>query len=149
MKKFAKVLTLAMVMSVLATAAFAASATGTATLDVIQALTITKNQDLNLGQVVQGDATGATVATTDANAASFTVTGQANAALSVTVDSSVTLDDGSGNTINVSLTNDATSPALDATGSYTFHVGGSTGPIASSQPVGTYTGTFNVTVDYQ
>jgi hypothetical protein len=86
-------------------------------------------------------------------AASYTVKGEGGQLISVSIPPSFTMvRSGGSETLTVSTTNDVvTSPTLSNTlgkgGTYTFDVGGSF-PLDSSVPLGTYTGTFAVTVQY-
>jgi hypothetical protein len=86
-------------------------------------------------------------------AASYTVTGEGGQLISISIPPSFTMvRSGGSETLTVSTTNDVvTSPTLNNTlgkgGTYTFNVGGSF-PLDSSVPLGSYTGTFTVTVQY-
>ncbi len=81
-------------------------------------------------------------------AASFDVTGEPEQAYSITLPSSATLTSG-GDTMTIdTFTDDAgASPILGIGGSDTFNVG-ATLNVGGAQAVGTYSGTFAVTVNY-
>lgn len=86
-------------------------------------------------------------------AASYTVSGEGGQLISITIPASFMMTRSGGtDTLTVTTQNDVVaSPALDSSlgnaGSYTFHVGGSF-PFDSSTPLGAYSGTFNVIVQY-
>ncbi len=80
-------------------------------------------------------------------AASFNVTGDGNANYSITLPSSTTLSSG-GDTMTVDTFNhDAGATPTLAGGADTFNVG-ATLNVGATQAVGTYSGTFDVTVNY-
>jgi hypothetical protein len=86
------------------------------------------------------------------SAAAFTVVGEPSAALSITVPTTFTMTSpASGSTaLTVTTVKSVTTsppPALDASGSYSFTVGGSI-PIASTTVIGAYTGSISVTATY-
>lgn len=158
----------ALVLSSLAAApAFAASASGDASVTVLRALTVTKNADLTFGTVVRPATTG-TVEVTTAGArnftggvtgvgagfgnADFTVAGEGGQAISVTVPATITLANGGDNlTVNTSNTGSGSqtlSGSLGGAGSHNVKVGG-TITILSTTATGTYTGPFLVSTDYQ
>ncbi len=148
----------------LSTPAFAAtsnSATANATVNIVSPLQLTNNSGLNFGTVV-GPFTGSVVRVSNAgsrtcgsltcsgtpSAANFTATGTASQNLKVTVDPSVTMTSGA-NSLSVDLSTDLpTGVATNSSGTATFGVGGSL-TIPANTPDGLYTGTFNVSVDYQ
>ena len=82
------------------------------------------------------------------SAASFDVTGDGNANYSITLPSSTTLSSG-GDTMTVDTFTDnaGASPKLPPGGSETFNVG-ATLNVGATQAAGTYSGTFDVTVNY-
>lgn len=85
--------------------------------------------------------------------ASYTVSGEGGQLISVTIPVSFVMTrSGGADTITVTTSNNVLStPSLNSTlgnaGIYTFNVGGSF-PLNSATPLGTYSGTFNVTVQY-
>lgn len=145
------------------TAANAATATGTAEVDIISAITLTQTTGLDLGVVassgtagtvaivagtnVRSCTGGVTCAGTGATRGAFSVGGApAGYQIALTVDASTTLA-GPGTNMVLTLTPSTTSFTSAATAT-TFYVGGSAA-VAASQAAGTYTGTYNVTANYQ
>ena len=152
----------------LSTPAFAAAsntAQADATVNIVSPLALTNTSPLNFGTVI-GPFNGETVEVDTAggrtcggllcsgnasvSAANFDVTnGTASQALTVTVDPSVTLTGSVSGSLDVDLTTDVpTGVSTDASGNATFGVGGSLA-IPSGTADGVYTGTFNVSVQYQ
>lgn len=146
--------------------AHAADATANGTAEVITAIGIAKNADLRFGKfaastggsVVMTAAgarskTGAVVLSTiDAGgAASFTVSGAASATYAVTLPSTATLTGPGSPAATMSVGTFTSTPSgtgtLSTGGSQTLTVGG-TLTVASAQAVGSYTGTFTVSVEY-
>ena len=83
------------------------------------------------------------------SSANFNITGTTGAIVTVTGDNSVTLANGTGGTMTAALTRSASTLTLVAGAvNGTVQVSG-TLSLAASQADGAYTGTFNVTVDYQ
>jgi Mat/Ecp fimbriae major subunit len=141
--------------------AHAASATATARANILQQVTVTNTSDLQFGTIVTGTA-ASTVAISatggrtcgagltcsgTSTAAGFTVTGTSGQVVTVSSDASVTLNNGSGGSMTASLSPSVSSLTLGATGG-TFAVGGTLN-VGATQADGAYSGTFNVTVDYQ
>lgn len=137
----------------------AAPSTGTATATIFAPITVTKTTDLAFGTIVAGAAaanvtiTSAGVRTCDAgltcsgtiSAVSFNIAGSTGEIVTVSSDAVVTLASGA-NTMTATLSPNATTLML-AGGVASFKVGG-TLSVGANQATGTYTGTFNVTVDY-
>ncbi len=148
---------------VLGSTAFAASVNASATVVIIAPITLTKTADLNFGTVAPTTSAGTVVMSPSGvrtgtnvilstlgagNAAGFTVTGNPNSTFSVTLPTSISLTGaGPSMTVNNFTSSLTTSPALSSSGSSTFKVGG-TLAVRANQSVGTYTGTFTVTVNY-
>ena len=145
-----------------ASSAQAATASADATATILQQITVTKTADLAFGPIVVG-ATGGNVTVANngttaiscaaalacsgtSNAAAFTVVGTVGEAVTVTVDPSVSLTSGS-NSMSASL-NPSYSGTHTLVASDTLRVGG-TLAVAGNQASGVYSGTFNVTVNYQ
>lgn len=146
-------------------ASVGASAGGT----VVTPIAISKTQDLQFGKFIAGPggtliiapadavnhipaAVGVTTNATFANGAgpaSFTVTGDAGAAYSINIPSTVTLTKPvTLETMTVSAINsDAGATPTITGGSVIVNVGG-TLTVGAAQVPGTYAGSFNVTVDY-
>jgi hypothetical protein len=143
--------------------AFAAEATASAT--IMSAIGISKTIDMSFGNVIAPTADKTVILSTagvrsgtatfgpgGGAAASFDVTGDANATFSITLpgDSDVTIVDGTNN-MTVTLFNSAaaagTQGTLSGTGTQTLLVGAQLN-VAANQVPGNYSGTFNVTVAY-
>ena len=144
-----------------ASAAHAATATGTATAKILRQITLTNTSDLQFATIISG-ATASTVAVSTAGgvtcgagltctgtttAANFDVAGTDGAVVVVGGDANVTLNGSLGGTMNSSLTYSDATITLGATGG-SFQVGG-TLSVGANQVAGDYTGTFNVTANYQ
>lgn len=162
-----RIVVLAVLVSAFAGAsAQAASATANATAEVITPITISKTADLRFGKFAAGtggtvvistagarSATGAVVLSAGnvGGAASFTVSGDANATYAITLPgSAATITRVSGTetmSVGTFTSNPAATGTLSAGGSETLNVGG-TLTVASAQVVGSYTGTFDVSVEY-
>jgi hypothetical protein len=144
-----------------ASAAQAASATGTAKAKILRQITLSNTSDLQYATIISG-ATASTVAVSTAGAATcgsgltctgtttaanFNVLGTSGAVVVVGGDSSVTLTGSLGGTMASTLTYSSPTITLSATGG-SFQVGG-TLSVGANQASGDYTGTFNVTANYQ
>jgi hypothetical protein len=154
---------IAALLGLVATAADAApvTATGTARARVLRQIVVTKTSDLDFGVIVPATSAstvvistagartcGAGVTCTGSFApAAFTISGTSGVVATITGDNSVTLTNGSGGTMTAALNRSAATVTLAATAS-TVQVGG-TLSMAANQADGTYSGTFNITVDYQ
>lgn len=144
----------------------AAQATANATATVMTPISISKTADLRFGKfsALTGgtvvistagarSATGAVVlSSTDAGgAAAFTVSGDASATYAITLPSSATITHTTDATKTMSVGSFGSNPSgtgtLSAGGSQALAVGG-TLTVGSAQTVGSYTGTFNVSVEY-
>jgi len=143
----------------------ATTATGTASAEVLSSLTVTATNDLQFGQIaantggtvtVNADSSvassGSLISTGTRSPATFAVTGSPNTSVIVSVPtSSVNLTRGGG-TETMVLSGFNSNPGgafqLGTTGAATFNVGG-TLAVASGQVAGAYTGTFQVSVEYQ
>ena len=170
-------LRLALVGAVISAASFgsvahaATSATATATAEVLSTLTVSADSALNFGQIaantggtvtVNADGTvassGSLVSTGTRAPAGFTVTGTNGASVVVSLPTSAaTLSlqgwSGAGPAPSMSLAGFNSNPGgsfqlSPSTGSATFNVGG-TLTVASGQVAGVYSGTFDVSVEYQ
>lgn len=130
-------------------------------VDRINPVTST-NGDLGFGYIIPG--TGGTVTVTSAGVitpstgltltnqlptgpAQFKVTGDANLDYSITMDSTTTISNGSGGSMNVNGLEHNATGTLDGIGEEIFKVGGVL-TVSSSQATGSYTGTFTVEVAY-
>lgn len=140
------------------------TATADVTADVVAAIAISTTTDMNFGKVVAG-ATGGTVVLTTAGvrsatggatlgnagataAAAFDVTGESGATYAITLPpSSATIISGSDQMTVDAFDSDPDGTGTLTGGSETLNVG-ATLNLDANQPVGTYTGTFDVTVAY-
>ncbi|SNS91578.1 protein of unknown function [Sphingopyxis indica] len=144
-----------------ASAAQAATATGTAKAKILRQITLTNTSDLQYATVISG-ATASTVqvstagartcgsgltCTGTATAANFNIAGTDGALVDVSGDANVTLTGSLGGTMTSTLSYSAASVTLGATGG-SFQVGG-TLSVGANQTAGDYSGTFNVTANYQ
>lgn len=137
----------------------AANATGTARQVVTAAITITNVSDLDFGTAVQGDVakTVAPGATENAENGSFTVSGQASTAYTITLPANgvVTMTTGGGGANEtIAVTNFLSFPAAGANGmigvggTQLLLVGATRAALGASQVAGTYTGSYTVDVVY-
>lgn len=168
MKKAAivPVLLAALVLSIHTTDVHAAQASATASATVMTPIAISNTAALRFGKfsaltggtvVVTAagsrSATGAVVlSSTDAGgAASFDVSGDANATYAVTLPGSATITHSVDNTKTMSLGTFTSNPSgtgtLSGAGAQTLTVG-ATLTVGNAQTVGSYTGTFDVSVEY-
>lgn len=167
MKKIAYVLSSIAIASIVVTpAAKAASATANATATVMTPISISKTADLRFGKfsaltggtvvIAHGggrSAGGAVVlSTTDAGgAASFNVAGDANATYAITLPNNATITHSVDNTKTMSVGSFTSNPSgtgtLSGAGTQVVNVG-ATLTVGNAQTVGSYTGTFDVSVEY-
>lgn len=141
----------------------AATVTANASANVISPLIITENTALNFGDVAVGLTGGDVIlapgggrsVTGDAeavvgganSAGTFTITGQALKAYTLTLPPTVDISGGVG-TMDVTTFSDTSSGAIPAAGTETFNVG-ATLTIGGAQAPGLYSSTYTVTVNYQ
>jgi ribosome-binding factor A len=136
------------------------SASVTATVNAV--LTIVNTNDLAIGNVVKG--TTKTITSNAADAAAFTITGEPNTQIVVTVAFPLNLSDGTNNLpftgeipIHNTIADQSSATAFgaltggttptNATGNLYVYVGGGV-TAAVAQPSGNYSGTINVNVVY-
>ncbi len=145
----------------MAATAQAATTTGTAKGRILKQITLTATQDLDFGTIVSGAAADTVVISTGGSrtcgaglvcsgtttAAAFNATGSSGATVNITAAASVTLSEVGGATMNASLVKSANTMVLTGV-SNIFNVGG-TLTVGANQVDGVYTGSFNVSVDYQ
>ena len=144
------------------TGAQAATAPGTATANIVQALTIAENEQLDFATIIPGGA-AATVQVSTAGtrtcgggltcsgtttAGAFTATGTPNQSVTISTDATATLISGANNMSVAGIAPSAASGTLSAGGILTFTVGG-TLTVGASQAAGVYSGSYNVNVNYQ
>lgn len=140
-------------------AAQAATASASATAQILQPVSVVKNTDLNFAQIIPATSASTVAVSTggvrtcgaalvcsgSVTVANFTATGQSGQTATVSVPGSVSLTSGS-DTMSTTLVPSATSLSLAPTGSFTV---GGTLSVGANQAAGTYTGSFSVTVEYQ
>jgi hypothetical protein len=168
MKKFF-VLSAALVMTVVAFAQGnpTASATATASANIIQPLQIAKTADLAFGNIASGTADGTVVIAVDgsrtstggvtlieagnvSNAASFDITGYADASFTIEVPASIVIETEGGAdqmTVNNFVSSLGADSVLDVNGEATLEVG-ATLNVSAQQAAGLYSGSFDVIVAY-
>lgn len=152
-----------LICGMMSTNAMAASTTGSASAQIVPNISITNTANLSFGGIVPDAAAAGTVTITPggavsntvvaliaplANRAEFAVSGDPGQTYTPTVDATVNLT-GTGSDMLVTLTSAQANAgsALDGSGVDTIFVGG-TLPVGIGQTTGTYSGTFNVTVNY-
>ena len=139
-----------------------ASATGTGSVTIYAPLSVSQTQGLDFGTITSGPTSG-TVSIAQSNGArtdsggvglvgadagqngAFSVSGQANGSITVTVAGTISGFGSSGITGSTAATGLPTT--LSNTGAATFNVGGTLN-IPANTGAGTYSGTYNVTVNY-
>jgi hypothetical protein len=168
MKKIAKFFTLAIIMVAFSLTAFGQGATvsANATATIIAPIAITNSTDLAFGNVAVSATLAGTVVlsplgvrtptagvtlpavTGTFSAATFSVTGSGASTYAITLPASITLTGVPSGTMTVDnfTSNPSGTGALTA-GAQTLTVGGTLN-VGAAQAAGTYTGTFNVTVNY-
>ena len=172
MKNIIKSLVIATAVLGFANSSFAqATATASASANIITPISIAKTVDMNFGNVAvsatisgtavlapagtrtTGGAGGVTLPATTGtvSAASFDVTGQASYTYAITLPTSTTITDGASHTMTVDAFTSvpATTGTLSASGTQTLNVG-ATLNVAAGQASGTYTNATGVpvTVNY-
>lgn len=145
---------------------FQATTTGTASANIIQAITVTNARNLDFGNIVFSGTgtvsipaenagtpgyTGGVYAPTGVEgtrtSAQFNVTGLSGAKFSFEVDDTVTLEHGS-DTMTATLSSSESENISLTGGAATVYVGGVLA-VGATQPIGEYSGTFNVKVTYE
>lgn len=169
MKKGTKLILAAVIMLVSASSSFGqATATATATATIVTPISITKDVDMNFGNVAVQASTGGTVVLTPAGArsatggvtlpavngtvtaASFTVDGQGTYTYAITLPSAdLTISSGSNTMVVNTFTSTPSATGALTAGTQTLNVG-ATLNVSAAQAAGVYvSGTpFNVTVNY-
>lgn len=145
------------------TSAQAATASASASAVILEQVVVTKTSDLNFGTIAIGTGGGTVTMGFTSNrtcgtglvcsgvvtSGAFNIQGAGNQNVGINSDSSVTLTRVSGTeTMSASLTRSASTATLTALGAGSFQVGGVL-TVGGTQVAGAYTGTFNVTVNYQ
>ena len=172
MDRFIKILACAIVVSLTMNYSYAqATASATATATIVTPISITKNIDMNFGNISVNSSGGTVILapngtrtntggvtlpiiTGTVTAAQFTVSGQGNYTYDITLpSSSVVLSSGANsmnaNSFTCSISTTAGSLSSGSPGTQTFNVG-ATLTINANQAAGSYTTStpFNVTVNY-
>ncbi len=153
-------------LSIASAANAATTATATATAEVLSTLSVTADSALDFGQIaantggtvtVNADSTvsktGGLISTGTRSPASFTVVGSKGAMVALTLPTGAATLTRTGGTETMSLSGWNSNPngafQLDGTtGAATFAVGG-TLTVSNAQVAGVYSGTFDVSVEYQ
>lgn len=173
MKQITKFLAIAVVMIAFAgtVQAQTATASSTAAAVIIAPLSITNSQGLHFGTIMRSATAGTvTIAATDGarsssggvtlsalapvhSVAIFSVEGESGKTVSVTLPASATIVNAATDDMIVdAFVSDpstvAPNPAITLTGAATVLRVGATLNVDANQPSGTYTGTFNVSVNY-
>jgi hypothetical protein len=154
------------------TIAMAANVDGSATVEIVEPLTITESNGLNFGKIASGTTSGtinvntagtvtktagpADLQVVDAagSAGVFAIAGEPSLLFTVTVPASTSLSPtgtSGGAPMNVTLASDATTinaAGLDGLGDATLTVTGDLA-VGANQAADTYSGIYNVTVFYQ
>jgi Mat/Ecp fimbriae major subunit len=142
-----------------ASSAQAATATATARAKILKNITLAKTADLDFGTIIVGTA-GDTVVVSPAGvrtcavvtctgtptAAAFTISGTTGETVTIAATGSATLTSGTNSMAISSYTTSAATRVL--TGTDSFSVGASLA-VGANQADGVYTGSVNVTVNYQ
>ena len=169
MKLLSKLIFVSIVMLLFASSAFAqVTASATATATIVTPIAITKDVDMNFGNVAVNASVGTVVLTPAGarsatggvsflaatpgtiTAASFTVTGLAGATYSITLPAGALTITSGANTMTVDTWTSSPTPTGTLTGGTETLTVGATLNVGASQPAGTYvSGTpFDVTVNY-
>jgi len=161
-----KILLFSLVLFAFTAGAFAQSATATATAVIVSPITLTRTANMSFGNII-ADIDGGTVVLVPAGtrtltglaspslpgtvtAASFNVTGLANATYAITLPATHDITDGVQTmTVNAFTSTPSATGTLDAGGAQTINVG-ATLNVNGNQNAGTYTNAagFQVTVNY-
>jgi hypothetical protein len=140
------------------------SDTDTFTATAYKSLSLTKGSDLVFGRMVKptsGSGTisvnqttgartvgaGVAISTPTPTRATYTVTGETGKVVAFTIPTSMTMTGSPSGSLAVTLVDTAPATTTLTTGSYSFGVGGSF-TLSSATPSGGYSGTFNITVNY-
>lgn len=165
MTNFTKFFALAIVMIGLSSTSFAQeSATATASATIITPISITKNVDMNFGNVSVQSTTGGTVVLATDNtrtrtngvtlpsfavgtvsAAAFTVNGEEDYTYAITLPSSVTIVSGLNDMVVDGFVSSPDATGVLTLGTQSLKVG-ATLNVDAAQPAGTYTNTTDLTV---
>lgn len=139
----------------------AATESANSEVEIIEPLNLIINTSLNFATVIPGASDSSMRVNPDngrlcaapltcsgqQSAGSFTITGSANAITTVSHDGEVIMDSGS-DTIRARLFDSGNTVTLDADGNGSFSIGGELF-VSANQAVGSYTGNYSVSVDYQ
>lgn len=148
--------------AMVSTGANAATVSATAEVDILAPVTLVQTAGLDFGVVASGAAAGTVTLTPvsdvrtcsaglacvgAANRGAFSVVGASGYTVIITVAPATTLTGTGGAPMALSLA--GSNPIIIANGlPQTFNVGGSL-TVGAAQGAGTYTGTYNVSADYQ
>ena len=142
-----------------------ATATGSATANIVIPLEITKNVDLAFGNIAAGPSTGVVTIATDgtrsgvggvtliaagnvSNSAQFSLTGYPSATFAIALPGSITIANGGYQmTVDGFVSSLGMTSTLDFNGQAALNVGANLNVNADQEP-GLYTGSFDITVAY-
>lgn len=143
----------------------AATSSATVNANIISTINISTRNGLLFGDIASSSVAGSVILSTNGSRtttggatvnssgsgspATLDISGDANASFSITLPVSITLSDGSSNSMVVDNFTSSPSPAgvLDSSGKQSLFVG-ATLNVSSNQPFGSYSGLMSVTVDY-
>jgi Mat/Ecp fimbriae major subunit len=142
-----------------ASSAQAATASATARATILRQVTLNKTADLDFGTIITGTTASSVVVSSagartcnlpavcsgTVSAAAFGIVGTTGQTVTLAATGPVTLTSGT-NTMSATLATSAATRVLTGTDSFTV---GGTLSVGANQADGVYTGSFNVTVDYQ
>jgi Mat/Ecp fimbriae major subunit len=153
----------AAIVAMSSTAAFADTKSATATIQVLGAVQLTKFADLDFGTVAADSASGTVALPTTSNTrtcnvvtcvgttaarARFQVTAATNGYVIAITNSPTASLTGPGAAMNLTLATSASTITFNSAALQDIFVGG-TLTVGANQVAGTYSGTFNVTAEYQ
>ncbi len=123
---------------------------------IISSIGISRSSDLTFGVASASDIAKTIDPASGSGRATYTITGEPSHAFSITIPSStVTMTTSGGGSADneIDVTAFASSPSssstLDGSGNRTLYVGATRAAIRATQTIGSYTGSFTVTVAYQ
>jgi hypothetical protein len=156
-------LTVAVALSLMAPPCLAATATGAASATIVEPVAVGALQPMRFGTLTKPNQNSVVIlspagaltlggnvqSSGQHNAASFTITGEPNATVTVTVDPTFSLAGPNSTNVTVTTSNDAIGGGvhLDGSGVATVNVGGSL-TLIQGQQSGFYGGSFTVTANY-
>ncbi|MGD8570671.1 MAG: DUF4402 domain-containing protein [Gammaproteobacteria bacterium] len=162
---YLSVLSILLLTGFLTVPAFAASAQATVSVKVVRHITVTNKANMSFGHLSVGETAGAVVLGQDGSRnptggviletggsstpASFTATGEPNTSFAVTLPEFITMTDSGGNAMTVDSFNSTAGNTgkFDDTGKQELNVG-ATLRVNANQALGNYTGSMNISINY-